>query len=84
MGWGGDGGGNSDLACCSVFLMILRMCLYMVQNSSGVSTALVSLFWICGSVVIPYMYSLSMYFWNFVFALPVWLAYVWVGLPCLL
>ena len=34
----------------------------------GVSMALVSWFWICVSVVIPYVYSLSRYFWDFVFA----------------
>ena len=33
--------------------------------------ALGSLFWICGSVVIPYVYSLSRYFWDFAFALSV-------------
>ena len=46
--------------CCSASLMVL--CLYMARNSSGVIMAIVSLFWICVVVVIPYMYSLSKYF----------------------
>ena len=45
--------------------------LCVVKNSTGVSMTLVSLFWICGSIVIPYVYSLFKYFWDFFFALPV-------------
>ena len=48
--------------CCSASLMVLGVCLYMAQNSSGVIMAIVSLFWICVVVVIPYMYSLSEFF----------------------
>ena len=51
------------------------MCFCAVRNSSGVSIALVSLFCICGSVVIPHVYSLSRYYWDFVFALSVRLVY---------
>ena len=36
--------------------MTLGMCLCAIWNSSGVSMALASLFWICDSVVIPYVY----------------------------
>jgi hypothetical protein len=69
-------GGNSEWACCNASFMILGACLYVVRNYSGVNMAIVSLFWICGSIVIPYAYSLSSYCWNFVFALFVKLAYV--------
>ena len=40
----------------------------MVWNSSGFSMAVVSLFWICFNVVIPCMYSLSRYVWDFFLA----------------
>lgn len=55
--WGVDDGGvrNNTLACCSASLMILGACLYVIWKSSRVSMAIVSLFWICGSVVILYM-----------------------------
>ena len=51
--------GNKICAWCSAALIVLGACLYMVRNLSGVSMALVVVFWICSRVVIPYMYSLS-------------------------
>ena len=54
--------GNIIVACCRASLMILGACLYMVRNSSGVSMVMVSLFWICVSVVIPRVYNLFKYF----------------------
>ena len=39
------------------------MYLYVDWNSFGVSMVLVSGFWICVSMVMPYMYSLLRYFW---------------------
>ena len=60
---GGDGGGNSVDACWRASLIVLGICLYVDWNSFGVSMALVSGFWICVSAVMPYMYSLSRYFW---------------------
>ena len=69
--WGiadqGGGGGNNEWACCKASLMVLGACLYVVRNSSGVNIAKIALFWICGSVVIPYMYSLSRYCWDLAF-----------------
>ena len=44
--------------------MVLGEFLYVMQNSSGVRMAVLVLFWICGSVVMPYVYSLSRYFWD--------------------
>ena len=41
--------------------MVLSVCYFLVQNSSRLSIAL---FWICGSVVMPYMYSLLRYCWH--------------------
>ena len=58
----------------SASLTTLGMCLCVVRNSSGVIMALVSLFCICCSVVIPCVYSLSRYCWNFIFALSIRLA----------
>ena len=49
-------------ACCSVALMVFGTCLHVIRNSSGVSMALLFLFWICVSVVMPYVYNLSRYF----------------------
>lgn len=49
------GGGNIRWACCSASLTVLGMYLYVVHNSSGVNMPLVPLFWICASVVIPYV-----------------------------
>lgn len=40
----------------------LGACLYLVQIFLGFSVAKITLFWICGSVVMMYMYSLLMYY----------------------
>ena len=61
MGVGGMG--NNVEACCMASLMDLGMYLYVFWNSFGVSMALMVWFWICVSVVMPYMYSLFRYFW---------------------
>ena len=74
------GCGNSIWACCSAAWIVLGACLYMVRNSSGERMALLVLFWICGRVVIPYVYSLSRNFRDFVLASSVRLAYVGVVL----
>ena len=79
-GGDGGGGGNSDWACCRASLMILGTYSYVVWNSSRASKVRFSLIWICSSVVIPYMYSLSRHFWDFVSMSVVKLAYV--GLDC--
>lgn len=50
-------------ACWRTSLMVFGMCLYVDWNSCGVSIALVSKFWICVIVVMPYMWSLFRYFW---------------------
>ena len=63
------------MAWCSASLMILDACLCVIRNSSRVGVALVFLFWICGSVVMPYVYSLSRYCWAFVLSLYVRLMY---------
>ena len=82
-GGGGDRGRNSDLASCSAFLMILDACLYVVWNSYGDNTALVCFFWICGSIVITYVYSLSRYFRHF-FALSLrWRMLGWIAMLAL-
>jgi hypothetical protein len=73
------GGGNSERGCCNASLIVLGMCLYVVWNSSGVSMAHVSLFWICGSVVILYVYNVTRQCWDLAFALPARLAYVGLG-----
>ena len=67
--WGVSGGGvgNNVLACCSVALMVLGVFLYMSRNSFGVSMPILSGFWICAIIVIPYMYSLSKCFLSFCF-----------------
>ena len=41
---GGDVGGNIVEASCSVSLMVLVICLWMVRNSSEVRMAVASLF----------------------------------------
>ena len=46
--------------------MILGKFLYVARNSSGVRTDVLVLFRICGRVVMPYVYSLSRYCWDFV------------------
>ena len=51
-----------------------------MRNSSCVSILLLVLFWICGRVVIPYVYSLSRYFWDFVLSSVVRLMYAGVVL----
>ena len=48
---GGCGGDNT----CSDTLVILGICLYVVQNSSGVSMIVLVLFWVCDIVVMPYV-----------------------------
>ena len=64
-GWSVSGGGVGNIvcACCSASLMVLGICLYLTLNSSGVSMPIVSGFWICTRVVMPYMYSFSRCFW---------------------
>ena len=74
---GGRGVGNSVFACCSAALMVLAICLYLSWNSSGVSMLMLSRFWSCVIVVIPYKYSLSRYFW--VFALSMFGRLLYVG-----
>lgn len=68
--------GNSIWACSSASLIVLGECLCMVRNSSGVSMALLVLFWICGRVVMPYVYNLSRNFWDLTLSFSVRLAYV--------
>jgi hypothetical protein len=57
-------GGNNICACCNVALMVLGEFLYVMRNSSGVRMVVLVLFRICVSVVMPYVYSLSRYFWD--------------------
>ena len=47
--------------------MVLGQFLYVVRNSSGVRVVVLEILRICGSVVMPYVYSLSRYFWDCVF-----------------
>ena len=68
--------GNNVLACCSVALMVLGICLYMSRNSSRVCMPIVFGFQSCAIVVMPYIYSLSKYFWAFILAIFGRLAYV--------
>ena len=56
-------GGNIIDACWRASLIVLGICVYLNLNSCGASMVPVTRFWICGSVVMPYMYSLSRYFW---------------------
>lgn len=56
--------GNNICACWSAALMVLGEFLYIVRNSSGVRMAVLVLFRSCDSVVMPYVYSLSRYFWD--------------------
>ena len=58
--------GNNIEACCRASLMVLGAVYIFVWNSFGVSMDFVLGFWICGRVVMPYMYSLSRYFWDLV------------------
>jgi hypothetical protein len=44
--------------------MVLGEFLYVVRNSSGVRMDVLVLFRIWGSVVMPYVYSLSKYCWD--------------------
>ena len=69
---------NKICAWCSTALIVLGACLYMVWNSSGVSMALVVVFWICSRVVIPYVYSLSKNFWDCILDSSVELVYAGV------
>jgi hypothetical protein len=46
---------GSDVACCSVALMVLGICLYLSRNSFGVSMPMVYV--ICAIFVIPHTYS---------------------------
>ena len=68
--------GNIVVACCRASLMVLDVCLYVSWNSFGVIIAIVSLFWICISVVMPYVYSLLRYFWDFILEVSVRLVYI--------
>jgi hypothetical protein len=56
--------GNSICACCSAALMVLGEFLYVMRNSYGVRVDVLFVFMICDSVVMPYVYSLSRYFWD--------------------
>lgn len=54
--WGGGMlEGGISMCVCSVSLMILGICLYLVRNFSVITMFNVSWFCICGSVVMPYM-----------------------------
>ena len=71
------GSGNRICACSNASLMVLGACLCMLRNFSGVSMTLLVLFWICGRVVMPYVYNLSRNFWDFALSFSVRLAYKW-------
>ncbi len=51
--------------------MVLGEFLYVIRNSSGVRMDVLVLFRICDRVVMPYVYSLSRYFWECLFELSV-------------
>lgn len=74
-GVGGYGWGNKNWACCSVVLMVFDTCLYVVRNSFGVNMVMLFLFWICVSVIMSYVYSLSRFLWDCDLELSVRLAY---------
>ena len=68
--------GNNVWAWSSASFIVLGAYLCMVQNSSCVSMALLVSFWICGKVVMLYVYSLSRNFWDFALSVSVRLTYM--------
>ena len=47
--------------------MVLGEFLYVIRNSFGVRMDVLVLFKICDRVILPYVYSLSRYFWDCIF-----------------
>ena len=68
--------GNNVWAWSSASFIVLGAYLCMVRNSSCVRMALLVSFWICGKVVMPYVYSLSRNFWDFALSFSVRLTYM--------